>query len=106
MRNETLHQVNSNEQFSQSQPTVQENGPNNMYKQWIRNSIRDGSIDCYLENNITINMIPIGRGAYGVVNKGTIKDSGKIVAMKTLFPEENNCEEKFYKKFVKEVVID
>jgi len=98
--------MNSNEQLSQSQAIVQENGSNNMYKQWIRNSIQEGYIDCYLENNVTVSMMPIARGAYGVVHKGTIKDSGKTVAMKTLFPEECNCEEKFYKKFVKEVVVD
>ena len=109
LRNETLHQIShidSNERLSQSQAIVQENGSNNMYKQWICSSIQQGSINCYLENNITISMIPIARGAYGVVHKGIIKDSGKTVAMKTLFPEECNCEEKLYKKFVKEVVVD
>src|SRR6185312_9253790 len=82
----------------------QENRSNtNNAKDWIENSIREGFINSYSESNISINLFAFARGAYAAVHKGTMKHSRENVAIKILFPDEGNCEKKFYKKFVKEV---
>jgi len=49
--------------------------------------------------------LPIGRGAFGAVHVGIMKNSGKRVALKTLYLKQYSCEEELYKDFVKEVVV-
>ena len=95
--------MNSNEQYQATAYQENRSKTNNTYKDWIEDSIRGGFINCYSESSITINPFAFARGAYAAVHKGTMKHSGEIVAIKILFPDEHNGEEKFYKKFAKEV---
>ena len=88
---------------SQSQ-VISQRGPSNEYKEWIERSIEEGSIRCYSENDIKVGRIPIATGAYGAVFKATLKHNRMPVAMKTLVQRLGECEEKLYKKFVKEVI--
>ena len=98
--------MKTDEQFLQSQIIgYQREKSNNAYsKEWIDKSVEEGSIRCYSESDITIGHIPIAGGAYGVVYKATMKRNKMAVAIKTLFPDVHGREEKFYRKFVKEVV--
>ena len=95
----------------------------NSYKEWLRESIQDGSIYCCPENDITLEK-QIGFGAFGVVYKATVRPgssfetitkamlgewdngfSGMTVAVKILHPDESgNCEEDLHRQFVEEVV--
>ena len=94
--------MNSNEQYQAT--AYQENRSNtNKYKDWIEDSIRRGFINCYSESSITIHPFAFARGAYAAVHKAIMKHSRENVAIKILFPDEHNGEEKFYKKFAKEV---
>jgi len=95
------------------------------YKEWFDKSIQEGDIHCCTENDIELDPLHIGHGAYGVVYKATVKEesrfgnivktilgkkhdtSGITVAVKTLFPNENgNCEEDWHRRFVKEVATN
>ena len=94
------------------------------YKEWLETSIHRGSIYCCPENGIKLDPLYIGRGAFGVVYKATIKQkktgigniaktilgkksnasSDTTVAVKVLFPDRHgDCEEDLHKQFVKEV---
>ena len=95
--------MNSNEQYQATAYQENRSNTNNTYKDWIEDSIRGGFINCYSESSITINPFAFARGAYAAVHKGTMKHSRENVAIKILFPDEHNGEEKFYKKFAKEV---
>jgi len=94
----------------------------NPCKEWLRESIQDGSIYCCPENDITLEK-QIGFGAFGVVYKATVRPgssfeiitktlpgewhdgfSGMTVAVKKLRSYEyGDCEEDFHRQFVKEV---
>ena len=95
----------------------------NSYKEWLRESIQDGSISCCPENDITLDRkTHIGVGAFGVVYKATIRPgSGFATIIKTMLDERHNvsgmtvavkmlrlydygeCEEDFHRQFIKEV---
>src|SRR6185436_7958452 len=97
--------------------------PQTSYKEWLETSIRRGSIYCCPENGIKLDPLHIGRGAFGVVYKATIKpktgigsiaktilgrksnvSSDTTVAVKILFPDEHgDYKEDLYQQFVKEV---
>src|SRR5436190_23723039 len=95
------NQMNSSDQSSQSQATIhREDRSNNVYKDWICSRIREGSIKCYSLNDIEMRLLPIGRGAFGAVHVGIMKNSGKRVALKTLYLKQYSCEEELYKDFV------
>jgi len=89
------------ERSSQSQ-VISQRGPSNVYIEWIGKSVQEGSIHCYSEGDIKVGRTPIATGAYGVVFKATMKRTGMPVAMKTLVRRPGECDEKLYKKFVKE----
>ena len=84
------------------------------YKEWVETSIHEGSIHCCPENGLELDPLYIGRGAFGVVYKATIKRETCIsnnvfvdttVAVKILFPDRHgDCEEDLHRQFVKEVV--
>ena len=93
------------------------------YKEWLKTNINEGTIYCCTENDIKLDTLPIGNGAFGVVYKATIKQKNGIgniaknilgrktsisdtaVAVKILIPDSyGNCEEDLYQQFVKEVV--
>ena len=74
-------------------------------KAWIDNSVRDKTIQCYSEDDISIDRRSVGHGGYGVVYKATVKGTGQQIAMKTSFPDQYGTEQDFYKRFVKEVAI-
>ena len=95
--------MNSNEQYQATVYQENRSNTNNTYKDWIEDSIRGGFINCYSESSITINPFAFARGAYAAVHKAIMKHSRENVAIKILFPDEHNGEEKFYKKFAKEV---
>src|SRR5438128_7088992 len=63
---------------------------NNPYREWLDTSIRERSINCYSENDLTLNPTPIGRGGYAVVYKATEKNSGISVAVKTFVATPNS----------------
>ena len=92
------------------------------YKEWLEASIHEGSIYCCPESGIKLDHLHIGRGAFGVVYKATIKQKNSIgniaktilgkksnfpdttVAVKILFPGgHGDCEEDLHQQFVKEV---
>jgi len=90
------------------------------YKKWLKTSIHEGSIYCCPKNGIELDPLHIGRGAFGVVYKATIKQKAGIakiilgkksnvfsdttVAVKILFPDKHgDCEEDLHQQFVKEV---
>jgi len=93
------------------------------YKEWLETSIHRGSIYCCPEDGIELDPLHIGRGAFGVVYKATIKQktgigsivktilgiksdvfSDTTVAVKILFPDEHgDYKEDLYQQFVKEV---
>ena len=95
----------------------------NWYKEWLGASIKDGSIACCPENDITLNFKHIGSGAFGVVYKANVRpgssfetitktmlgewDNGVFdmtVAVKILHSNESgDCEEDLHRQFVKEV---
>src|SRR6185312_4174934 len=91
----------------------------NSYKEWLCKSIRDGSIYCCPENDITLDLQHIGFGAFGVVYKATVRPGSSFeintqttlgeqhngsVAVKILHSgESGDCEEDFHRQFVKEV---
>ena len=96
----------------------------NSYKEWLRTSIQDGSINCCPESDIKLDFKHIGLGSFGVVYKATVRAgssfeittramlgewhnrfSGMPVAVKVLHSDKHgNCEEDLYRQFVKEVV--
>ena len=92
------------ERSSQFQVIGQRGGPSNVYKEWIDKSIQEGFIQCYSEGDIKLGRIPIATGSYGAVFKATMKRTRTPVAIKTLVRRSGECEEKLYKKLVKEVV--
>jgi len=94
------------ERSSQFQVIGQRGGPSNVYKEWIDKNIQEGFIHCYSEGDIKVGRTPIATGAYVVVYKATMKRTGMPVAMKTLVRRPDECDEKLYKKFVKEVVCN
>src|SRR6185312_14652527 len=96
-------QMETDERSLQSQ-VISKRGPSNVYIEWIDKSVQEGFIHCYSEGDIKVGRTPIATGAYGVVYKATMKRTGMPVAMKTLVRRPGECEEKLYKKFVKEVV--
>jgi len=93
------------------------------YKEWLETSIHRGLIYCCPENDIKLDPLHIGRGAFGVVYKATIKQktgigniaktilgkksnvfSDTTVAVKILFPDRcGDYEEDLHQQFVKEV---
>jgi len=93
------------------------------YKEWVETSIHEGSIYCCSANDLELDPLYIGHGAFGVVYKATIKQktgigniaktilgkksnvfSDTTVAVKVLFPDRHgDCEEDLHKQFVKEV---
>src|SRR5690242_9888138 len=86
------------------------------YKEWVYTSIHEGSIYCCSESDLDLDPLYIGRGAFGVVYKATIKQEISVannifsdttaVAVKVLFPDNHgNCEEDLYQQFAKEVSI-
>ena len=75
---------------------------NSTHKDWLVKSIQEGFIKHYSEDDI-LDRTLLGHGGYGVVYKGRIKYSGKLVAMKTLFINRYGCEDELYTQFVKEV---
>jgi len=97
----------------------------NLYKEWLRTSIQDGSINCCPVSDITLDFKHIGSGSFGVVYKATVRPqssfetitktmlgewdnefSGMTVAVKKLRSYEyGDCEEDFHRHFVKEVPI-
>jgi len=97
-------QMETDERSLQSQViSHQREEPNNVYnKEWIENSIQEGSIHCYQKSDIDMRSLPIAGGAYGAVFEATMKHNNNrlTVAIKTLY---HGCEEKFYKRLVKEV---
>ena len=98
-------QTETDERSLQSQViSHQREEPNNVYnKEWIENSIQEGSIHCYQKSDIDMRSLPIAGGAYGAVFEATMKHNRLAVAIKTLYRKVHSCEEKFYKKLVKEV---
>ena len=94
---------------------------NDLYKQWLETSIREGSIYCCPESDMKLDPHYIGKGTFGVVFKATVKQknsiipraiwggrqnvlSGMTVAVKTLFDKHDSYnEEDLYRSFVKEV---
>ena len=90
------------------------------YNEWLETSIHEGSIYCCSGNDLELDPIYIGHGAFGVVYKATIKrkngighilsrkpsiSSGTIVAVKMLIRgKHEDCKEDLYQQFVKEVV--
>ncbi|CAG8503710.1 4872_t:CDS:2 [Paraglomus occultum] len=71
-------------------------------KEWLANSVKEGFIEQYLEEDL-LDRTLLGHGGYGVVYKAKIKQSGVSVAIKPLFLNRYGREEELYKKFVKEV---
>ena len=70
-------------------------------KEWLETSIEDGYIRYYLEGDL-LNPSIIGTGGFGVVYKATVRQSGNIVAIKSLLRNRGKSED-FYNVFVKEV---
>src|SRR5690348_15869279 len=83
---------------------TQDQSSNNTYREWLAKSIQEGFIKHYSEDD-SLHRTLLGHGGYGVVYKGRIKHSGKLVAMKTLLLNRYECEDGLYKQFVKEVGI-
>jgi len=75
---------------------------NNIYKQWLDDSIRKRLITYYPEDILTDKKI-VGSGGNGVIQKAKLKSTGRTIALKKLFPETYRYNEELYKKFVKEV---
>ena len=92
----------------------------NSYKEWLRESIQDGSIYYCTENDITVDLKHIiGFGAFGVVYKATVRPGNNFeIITKTTLGERHNgsvavkilrsyeygdCEEDSHRQFVKEV---
>ena len=73
-------------------------------KEWIDESIREGSIRCYPKGDIDVRLLPIG-GAYGAVHEAKMNHNRLTVVIKTLYRNAHDCEEKFYRKLAKEVSI-
>jgi len=96
-------QMETDEQSSQSQViSYQREKPN---KERIVKSIQEGSIRCYPKGDIDVRLLPIAGGAYGAVHEAKMKHNRLIVAIKTLYRNVHDCEEKFYRKLAKEVSI-
>src|SRR6185437_13539196 len=95
-------QIETDERSLQSQViSHQREELNNVYnKEWIENSIQEGSIRCYPKSDINVRRLPIAGGSYGAVYKATMKCNRLTVAIKTLYPD---AQENFYRKLVKEV---
>ena len=94
------------------------------FRERLETSIQQQSIYCCPESDAKLGPQPIGRGAYGVVYKATIKRrngirkliktvlrqksniySGETVAVKKLYQyNDGDCEENLRQQFVKEVV--
>jgi len=92
-------------------------------KEWLKTSIQDGSIECYLESDIKLYDKPIGLGASGAVYKGTARFKSRFkiftkskdkklsalfsemtFAVKSLLPDNQyDCGEDLQQQFVKEV---
>ena len=98
-------QTETDERSSQSQVISHQRGePNNIYnEEWIKNRIQEGFIRCYPKGDIDMRLLPIAGGGYGAVYKATMKHNKLTVAIKTLYRDIHGCEEKFYRKLVKEV---
>ena len=98
-------QMETDERSSQFQViSHQQRNPNNVYnKEWIENSIQEGYIRCYQKSDIDMRSLPIAGGAYGAVFEATMKHNRSTIAIKTLYRNVHGCEEKFYRKLVKEV---
>ena len=95
--------MEADEKSSQSQViSYQQEKPN---KEWIYKSIQEGSIHCYPKGDIDVRLLPIAGGAYGAVHEAKMKHNRLIVAIKTLYRNVHDCEEKFYRKLAKEVGV-
>ena len=95
----------------------------NSYKEWLRASIQDGSINCCPESDIKLDLKHIGLGAFGVVYKATVRGGSNFeITTRTMLGEWHNsffdmtvavkilhsnkhgtCKEDLHRQFVKEV---
>ena len=97
-------QMETDERSTQSQVVNRQQDKSNIVynKEWIDRSVEEGYIRCYSGSDIKVGR-PIATGSYGVVSKATMTHTGIPVAMKTLVWRPDECEERLYKKFAKEV---
>src|SRR6185312_14531848 len=63
----------------------------NSYKEWLRTSIQNGSINCCSENDIKLDLKHIGLGGYGVVYKATVRAGSSFeITTRTMLGEWHN----------------
>ena len=75
----------------------------NTYEECLKQSVQEGLVACYSENDIALSPTPISSGGIRTY-KAVLKRSGTPVAIKTLVEGYCNCTKELRMELIKEVI--
>jgi hypothetical protein len=73
--------------------------PQQNYEEQLETYIQNDLIECYSDDDITLDHMPFDHGGFAMVFKARIRRSGQLVVTKTLFLQNHET-------FAKEVTIE